>query len=90
MACDIGGVAGHNIPHNLVNGIIPFLAQSIVHRRQYLLNLISRAGDKGYAKEPLFGLNYRIVFGSSNDICQIISEDGIFMLHNLQLVFEGE
>lgn len=58
--------------------------------RQYLLNLISRAGDKGYAKEPLFGLNYRIVFGSSNDICQIISEDGIFMLHNLQLVFEGE
>lgn len=58
--------------------------------RKYLLNLISRAKSEEYAKEPLFGLRYQLKFEDTNTYCKIISEDGIFTLQNLQIVFEGE
>lgn len=58
--------------------------------RQYLLNLISRARIDKEAKEPMFGLKYKLIFGDTKEECHIISEDGVFVLQNLQIVFEGE
>ena len=58
--------------------------------RQYLLNLISRAKTSREAKEPMFGLRYQLIFGDTKEECHIISEDGVFVLQNLQIVFEGE
>ena len=56
--------------------------------REYLLNLISRAGNNLEAKEPLFGLSYKIILGDTNEWCNIVSEDGIFILQNVQIIFE--
>ena len=58
--------------------------------RGYLLNLISKAGNStNYFKEPLFGLNYKVNFNDSNTTCRIISDDGIFTLPSLSIIFEG-
>ena len=59
--------------------------------RGYLLNLISRTGTSDdYFKEPLFGLNYKVNFDNSKEICKIISEDGIFTLPSLSITFVGD
>lgn len=59
--------------------------------RNYLLNLISRIEThENYLKEPLFGLKYKVNFYNDNTQCKIISEDGIFTLPSLNIIFEGD
>lgn len=54
--------------------------------RSYILNLISRYRN-GIRKENLFGLSYDIV--SRDGRCQIISEDGVFTMDSIEIIFKG-
>lgn len=54
--------------------------------RSYILNLMSRYRN-GIQKEKKFGLKYEIKPGTKE--CQIYSEDGVFTMESIEIVFEG-
>ena len=52
--------------------------------RRYIQKLLSSS----HQKETEFGLNYHIE--KKDGQCKIISEDGVFYINSLEIIFEGD